>query len=145
MRALLDVNFLIALLDAAHVHHRAAHDWWAANHDAGWASCAITENGVVRIMSLPAYRPDRPIPPGELVDRLRLFAAHSDHEFWTDGSSLRDHACFRIDRLHRSRELTDVWLLALAVRHGGRLVTFDRRITTEPVVGAREEHLLVMD
>ena len=50
MRALLDVNLLIALLDPDQVFHERAHDWWEANRSAGWASCPLTENGVVRIM-----------------------------------------------------------------------------------------------
>lgn len=55
MVALLDVNVLVALFDPAHVHHDAAHAWFGEHCAQGWATCALTENGLVRVLSNPAY------------------------------------------------------------------------------------------
>jgi predicted nucleic acid-binding protein len=54
-RALFDVNLLIALFDEQHVHHVRAQAWWAATRAGGWASCPVTENGFVRVISQPNY------------------------------------------------------------------------------------------
>jgi len=134
MRALLDVNFIIALLDPDHAFHERAHAWWAANMKRGWASCPLTENGVVRIMSNPNYSEKARFTPGDLIGRLRKFAGQSNYEFWPDEISLRDEKIFAAERIHSSRQLTDLYLLALAVEHDGRLVTFDHGI---PLSGVR--------
>jgi len=141
MRALLDVNVIIALLDPDHAFHERAHTWWAANRKRGWASCPLTENGVVRIMSHPGYSQMTRFTPGDLINRLRQFAAQSDHEFWPDGISLRDKKIFAAERIHSSRQLTDLYLLALAVAHQGRLVTFDHGIPLSGVQNAKAENL----
>jgi len=144
MRALLDVNVIIALLDPDHVFHDRAHDWWAAHAGSGWASCPIVENGVVRIMSNPGYSARRPFTPGELVSRLQVFSMKTDHEFWPDDISLLDGKIFTVERLHSSRQLTDLYLLALAAKHGGLLATFDRSIPTASVPAAGTETLAVI-
>ncbi|MGD9588932.1 MAG: TA system VapC family ribonuclease toxin [Pyrinomonadaceae bacterium] len=144
MRALLDVNLLIALLDPDHIFHERGHEWWAANHEIGWASCPLTENGVVRIMSNPNYSERLDYSPGDLIKLLRRFAKQSDHEFWPDDLSFRDKKAFAFERIHGSRQLTDVYLLALAARNGGRLVTFDSGIPLSAVTGANADHLCVV-
>ncbi|HEX4120958.1 MAG TPA: TA system VapC family ribonuclease toxin [Verrucomicrobiae bacterium] len=135
MRALLDINVLIALLDPDHVFHDRAHTWWKAHAKSGWASCPLTENGVVRIMSNPAYSRAAKFRPGDLIELLDLFASQSNHEFWPDDLSLRDKSAFARDRLHRSRAITDIYLLALAVKHQGSLATFDQAIPISVVPG----------
>ncbi len=144
MRALLDVNVVIALLDPDHVFHERAHAWWAANIKRGWASCPLTENGVVRIMSNPGYSQKTRFPPGDLIDRLRKFAAQSNHEFWPDNISLRDEQVFAGQRIHSSRQLTDLYLLALAVERRARLVTFDHAIPLSGVHNAKAANLCVV-
>src|SRR6185295_2055444 len=114
MRALLDINVVIALLDPDHTFHEKAHAWWAGNAEKGWASCPLTENGVVRVMSNPAYSQCAQFTPGELISRLRTFATQTNHEFWPDDVSLRDEAVFASDRLNGFRQLTDLYLLGLA-------------------------------
>jgi toxin-antitoxin system PIN domain toxin len=143
MRALLDVNVLIALLDPDHAFHDRGHNWWAANAKHGWASCPLTENGVVRIMSNPGYSRHVTFTPGDLIGRLGQFAENSDHKFWSDDISFRDKAIFSTDRIHGSRSLTDLYLLALATEHQGRLVTFDRGIPLSAVSLAKPENLCV--
>lgn len=144
MRALLDVNVVIALLDPDHAFHDRAHRWWAANSGSGWASCPLTENGVVRIMSHPSYSRGGQFAPSDLISRLREFARQTDHEFWPDDLSVRDEAAFSAERIHGSRQLTDLYLLALAAEHGGRLATFDLGIPTSAVRNVKAENLTVV-
>jgi uncharacterized protein len=144
MRALLDVNIVIALLDPDHAFHERAHDWWARNAKSGWASCPIVENGVVRIMSNPGYSEKARFTPGDLISRLQTFARQTDHKFWPDDVSLRDGKFFTAERIHGSRQLTDLYLLALAAGHGGRLATFDKGIPISAVCVAKVENLCVI-
>lgn len=141
-RSLLDVSVLVALLDADHVHHERAWTWWEAVGGSGWASCAITENGFVRVISQPRY--PSPLPVGQAVALLRATRAASDHRFWPCTVSVLEPAQVDVGRLHGASQVTDVYLLALAVRHGGRLVTFDRRLARSAVPGAGTEHLVVL-
>lgn len=142
MRALLDVNVLIALLDADHIEHAASRAWLEREIDAGWASCPITENGFVRVLSQPRY--PSPVPPSEAIRRLQAATRTPQHEFWPCDASLLDASLVDSTRLHGSREVTDVYLLALAVAKGGRFVTFDRSIPLSAVAGAQSHQLVVL-
>ena len=144
MRALLDVNVVISLLDPDHAFHSRAHEWWAINGRSGWASCPVTENGVVRIMSNPNYSKLAWFTPGDLISRLETFARQTNHEFWPDDVSLRDNAVFKTDRIHSSRQITDLYLLALAAKHDGRLATFDQGIPISIVSIAKIGNLCVV-
>ncbi|MGO8763683.1 MAG: TA system VapC family ribonuclease toxin [Limisphaerales bacterium] len=141
MRALLDVNVIIALFDPDHALHERAHEWWAANVKRGWASCPLTENGVVRAMSNPNYSEKMQFPPADLINQLQKFAGQSDHAFWPDKISLGDERIFAAERIHSSRQITDIYLLALAVENQGRLVTFDRGISLSSVRNAKAANL----
>ena len=140
MRSLLDVNVLIALLDADHSSHRSALTWFGDHVGDGWASCPITQNGCVRIMSHPGYPNAHSVL--EIVQRLRAATADRTHQFWPDSQSLLDERLIDATRVHGPRQLTDVYLLALAVTNGGRLVTFDASIAVGAVKGAKAQHLL---
>ena len=139
MRALLDVNVLIALLDQAHPHHDTALSWLRANIKHGWASCPITQNGCIRIMSQAAYPGAR--PAAQIIDRLRGALSHSAHQYWFDDTSIVDPQAVDGTRVHSARQITDTYLLALAVKHTGRLVTFDSGIALSAVRGAAAKHL----
>lgn len=141
-RALLDVNVLLSLLDRDHVDHLRARQWIEREQQHGWASCAITQNGFVRIVSQPRY--PQPLTPAEAVHRLGLATAHPSHESWPCDLSLLDPAHVDRERLLSPRQVTDVYLLALAAHHGGRFVTFDRGVASAAAVGAEAEHLLVL-
>jgi toxin-antitoxin system PIN domain toxin len=143
MRALLDVNVLVALLDRQHVAHAAAHQWLAQQLPDGWASCPITENGCVRILANPKY--PAPVAADAVVAKLETARATPRHEFWADDVSLTDKAIFDPSRIRGHQQITDAYLLALAVKHGGRLVSFDQGIRLDAVVGARPDHLLVLN
>ena len=142
MRALLDVNVLIALLDAAHMHHRQAREWLEAHIDDGWASCPITQNGCLRILSQPAYPGAQ--PAAAVAALLAEAAATRWHEFWADELSLLEPGAIDWRHVLGSRQLTDAYLLALAVRRGGRLVTLDRNVPLAAVAGARPRNLVVL-
>jgi len=140
--ALLDVNLLVALFDPNHVHHERAHLWFGDRRSSGWATCPLTENGVVRILSNPAYSPAAE-RTAEIARRLASFRASGHHVFWPDDVSVCDTRALRLTVGHR--QLTDVYLLGLAVAHGGFLATFDRSIPLKAVRGARLDDLFVVD
>lgn len=140
MRALLDVNVWIALLDDAHVFSQRANAW-LHEENAAVATCPIVENGVIRIMSSPAYSREVRLTPGEVTGHLRKVCAQLDHQFWPDSLSLRDETRFDFSRLHGHRQLTDSYLLALAVKHEGRFVTLDSAVPLTAVRGAARKHL----
>ena len=141
MRALLDVNVLLALLDADHVDHRAAREWLERDIEHGWASCAFTENGFVRVVTQRRY--PSPVSPSEAIDRLRRATSTSHHQFLPCDVSLLDRP-IHSDRIHGSKQVTDVYLLALAITYGCRFVTFDRSIPLSAVGGASATQLLTL-
>ncbi len=142
MTGLLDTNFLIALFDAAHVHHRPAHAWMLQHRSRGWATCPLTENGCIRIVSQPTYPAGLPLP--EITRRLAQAKNARDHRFWPDDVSVCDAQRIDPTRIPSPKLLTDVYLLALATEHNGRLVTFDRGIPLAAVRGATSKHLLML-
>jgi hypothetical protein len=142
MRALLDVNVLIALHDTDHVHHTQAVEWLDANALHGWASCPLTQNGCLRIMSQPGY--PNPQPISALVQMLQSFIASPKHQQWGDDISVLDAKRFHHAHMHGHRQLTDLYLLGLAVKNGGRLVSFDGRIALSAVHGAARQHLVAL-
>lgn len=136
------MNVLIALLDAAHVEHARAGEWMRSEVRHGWASCAITQNGFVRIVSQPRY--PGAVSPAVAIERLAHATRASDHEHWPCEASALDPATLEGGRIHSGRQLTDGYLLALAVARGGRFVTFDRSVPLSAVPGARPSNLLVL-
>jgi uncharacterized protein len=141
-RALLDVNVLIALFNDTHVHHEVAHDWFDNHRAFGWATCALTENGFLRILSHPGA--DVETDRATLFASLRKFCASGHHEFWPDDVSLRDESLFDASAIVSHRQLTDVYLLGLATRMGGTLATFDTHIPLRAIRGATPDHLSVI-
>ena len=141
--ALLDVNVLVALFRPEHVHHELAHDWFADHHDNGWATCPLTENGFVRVLSAP-NKDSPPLRATELVDRLRTFCKSANHVFWPDAPSIRDAALFNQAFMRGHQQLTDIYLLGLATKMNGTLATFDRTIPVASVVGATRATLSVI-
>ena len=139
---LLDVNVLIALVDSAHVHHEAAHDWFAHVGQAAWATCAMTENGLLRIVGNPRY-PNSPGTPAAVVGMLAQMRSLPGHVFWADGISLLDAGLVDDTRLISHAQITDSYLLALACAHNGHLVSFDRRLVPDAVHGGRQALVLI--
>jgi len=134
MTFLLDVNVLVALIDPAHVQHDAAHDWFAKHGKKAWATCPLTENGVMRIVGNARY-PNSPGTPAAVAQLMTGLCALPGHVFWPDDISLLDAKKLDASRILSSAQVTDSYLLALACAHGGKLATFDRRLVTDAVRG----------
>ena len=141
-RFLLDINVLIALIDPAHVQHDRTHEWFAATGRQTWATCPLTENGVLRIVGHARY-PNSPGTPAAVAQLLTALCALPGHEFWSDDITLLDAKRVDGSRLLDSAQVTDSYLLALASAHGGQLATFDQRLVMDAVVnGVKALHLI---
>lgn len=142
MRALLDINVLIALFDSDHTSHGAAISWFAEHAREGWASCPITENGCIRIMSNASY--PNALPVQAVMKHLADACNEDVHEFWSDQISLLNPGVLDWTRIHGPRRLTDIYLLALAVSRGGSFVTFDGKVPLAAVRRANAQNLIVL-
>jgi toxin-antitoxin system PIN domain toxin len=132
---LLDVNVVIALLDASHVHHDRAHTWFGDEGKRLWFSCPLVENGAVRIVSHPRY--PNPSPPPTVMTSLKSLLGVGDHRFLPDRLSLLDASHFRQDAILSAGQVTDTYLVALASVEGAALATFDRKLVTTAIVGEK--------
>lgn len=142
MRALLDINILIALLDRQHVHHSIAARWLHDNIDHGWASCPLTQNGCIRILSQSGY--PNPSTPRQVAERLTEATSTTWHRFWMDDISLLSERTADWSHILGSRQITDVYLLALAASKNGRFVTLDRKVPVNAAPSASPENLVVI-
>lgn len=131
---LLDVNVLLALFDANHMSHIAAHRWFQHTGRRSWATCPLTQNGVVRVASHPRY-PGSPGNPQQIRELLRQFCGSESHHFWRDTVSLLDDKLFSFGANVNHGNLTDVYLLGLSVHRAGKLATLDRHIPSAAVKG----------
>jgi toxin-antitoxin system PIN domain toxin len=138
--ALLDVNALIALVDTDHTGHPVMHQWFQTHGGEGWATCPIVENGMVRVLSQSAY-PSGQRSPASVIAHLRALKASARHEFWRDDVSLADETLFNAAYIVSTRQVTDAYLLGLAARHGGRVVSFDRSMPWQAIRGGSQELL----
>ena len=140
MRALLDVNSLIALLDEEHVHHGEILEWLTRtdNLQHGFATCAITQLGLIRVMSSKGYY--RPVAPHDAAAGLEQIT-RKGHRYLGIPAPCEGAVRWKATG---SAHSTDATLLATAVAHGCRLVTFDTGIALACVAGARREHLVVL-
>jgi toxin-antitoxin system PIN domain toxin len=139
---LLDVNVLIALMDPSSHFHEPAHNWFASIGKESWSTCPLTENGFIRIVGNPRY-PNSPGSARLAAKSMAIFVAEPSHVFWPDDISLLDAAAFDLDRLATSSQVTDSYLVALAIAHGGKLATFDRRLLADAVRGGAQGLYLV--
>ena len=142
MTFLLDVNVLIALIDPAHVAHEAAHAWFAAEGARSWATCPITENGVLRILGNPKY-PNSPGSPAAVAPILGQMRGLPGHVFWSDQITLVDADLVDAEKITTPAQVTDVYLLALAVAKRGKLATFDQRLSVKAVRNGRSALALI--
>ncbi len=140
MRALLDVNALIALLDEEHVHHVAILGWLSSDETLphGFATCAISQLGSIRVMSGKGY--GKPFEPHEVASMLELLT-RKGHSYLEIPAPCKSAVRWKATR---SAQSTDATLLSTAVAHGCRLVTFDAGIALSSVAGAKREHLVLL-
>ena len=130
---LLDTNLLIALLWPSHERHDLALKWFKRHRAKRWATCPITQAGFVRIVSNPAFSRDA-VQPREAIQVLSANTDAKDHAFWPDELPVAEAVSFTGVRLMGHQQVTDAYLLGLAIRCGGRLATLDQRIAalTDP-------------
>lgn len=143
-RLLLDVNVWVALFDDSHVHNAQALALFQSKPKRRIATCPLVENGVLRVLNLPGYSARGPLGFEAVRDKLKLACSDVDHEFWPDDLSLRDDALVDWRRIFSHNQITDVYLLALAVSRAGALATFDHRVALNAVSGASAQHLLLL-
>ncbi len=144
MTFLFDVNVLIALIDPSHVGHDVAHRWFEHEGRAAWATCPLTENGVIRIVGHSKY-PNTPGSPAMVAAIVSELRALPGHVFWPDDISLVDADPIDISQILTSAQVTDSYLLALAIAHGGRLATFDRRLSVKALKGGKAALQIIPD
>lgn len=141
MITLLDASVLIALGDAGHDHEAAAMRFFENEAvPSGWVTCPLTENAFLRILSQPSY----PRTLGSSMEARRVLLrllASPGHQFWPDDVSLTDTRLF--PALPASKHLTDLYLLGLAVKHGGRFATFAQNIDASLVPGGPQAFHLI--
>jgi len=136
--SLLDVNLLVALAWPNHVHHRPALRWFGEHWEEGWASCPLTQSGFVRVSSNYKVLPEAKTPR-EAALLLRRIVALPHHVFWEDDVSLATSEQVDLSRILGHRQVTDAHLVALALRRGGRLATFDSGVLDLVPAGATPE------
>ena len=144
MRSLLDASILIALFDGDHSFNARATAWFLENKELGWASCPITQNAILRVLINPGYSNVIRYSLSELRQLLSENMLQTDHKFWPDDVSLLDDSIIRPEFVLGPKQLTDVYLLALAVKNNGRLVTFDEKISISAVNGAADQNLCII-
>jgi toxin-antitoxin system PIN domain toxin len=134
MTFLLDVNVLIALIDPGHASNKTALAWFSGTGSPSWATCPMTENAVIRIVGHPSY-PNSPGGPSAVAGLLEVLVAVPGHVFWPDHVSILDKGKFDLSRMITAKQVTDSYLLALALAHGGQLATLDGRLIPDAVRG----------
>ena len=129
MSCLLDVNVLIALLWPPHEAHARAQRWFAQNARHGWATCAMTQAGFVRIVSNPIFS-RRAVSPRDALEVLSGSLQHPAHHFWTEDIGVTEALAHFGRRLLGHQQITDAYLLGLAIQKKGKLATLDASLSS---------------
>jgi toxin-antitoxin system PIN domain toxin len=141
---LLDVNVLIALLWPAHEGHLQAQHWFDRNSHEGWATCPFTQAAFVRIVTNPAFSSDA-VTPQEAVKLLSSNLDNPSHRFWGDEISFVQAVQPFERRLKAHQQVTDAYLLGLAIHKKGKLATMDRAfVALLPEKSPERDHLVVI-
>jgi hypothetical protein len=135
--ALLDTNVLLALVWPNHQHHALVHEWFRAEARHGWATCALTQLGFVRLSANPAYS-TAAVSPAEAATVLGALISHDSHSFWPSAAAASPEF-YRHALGHQ--QVNDAYLVALALARRGRLVTLDHRL---PVHTPRPDAVFVI-
>jgi uncharacterized protein len=140
---LLDANVLIALAWPHHPAHKAAGAWFAENVELGWASCALTQAAFVRILSNPAFSANR-LSVADALALLDLNLKHPAHVFWPMDISVNAAVGRFRGRLFGHQQVTDAYLLGLALHKGGGLATLDRSLVDLLPVGSPDREKIIV-
>jgi len=141
---LLDVNVLLGLMWPVHEANRASQTWVSNHRGEPWASCPITEMGFLRIVTNRSFSRNAPTWAEATSLLRRHVELNAGHEFWPDSVTLAEVDDLLGDRIKGPSQITDAYLLALAVRHQGSFVTFDYRTHTLAPAGSPEHDALVI-
>lgn len=122
---LLDVNVLIALTEPGHGHYQKAQEWFSSSANSPWGACPFTEAGFLRVTTNPAFRPGpRTLEQASAI--LQGLKGHPRYWFWEMDRSWVDLTVRFAHRVFSHQQITDAYLLGLAIKQDGVLVTFDR-------------------
>jgi hypothetical protein len=129
---LLDLNVLIALVDSGHQHYQKTQNWFISSGKDHIGLCPLTEAGFLRITTNPAYRP-APRTIEEAIAILQVLKkhprfAHPLFGYWEINKSWVEVTAPFAVRISGHRQITDAYLLGLAIKENGVLVTFDQGI-----------------
>ncbi len=137
---LLDVNVLIALTQPEHVHHRTVTKW-LDTPGLDWGLCAFSEAGFLRVSANPKVG-NLTIEDG--TQMLAELASHPGYRFWPISAGWATLAAPFHERVFGHQQITDAYLLGLAVKGDGVLVTLDKAI--KYLAGAQfKQNLLVLE
>lgn len=136
---LFDSNILLPLLYKSHRYHIQAVRTFYSYAPKGWSTSSITENGFIRVGAQKKIFKEAK-KPNELRMVLELWKKHHKHTFWADDLSVTDK--YIID-LPEEGTITDLYLLAHAVKNKGKLVTFDKTIRADCVRGGKEALIII--
>jgi uncharacterized protein len=141
---LLDVNVLIAMAWPTHRFHERVHGWLACHAREGWATCPLTQTAFVRILSNSAFSPNA-LTPGDALALLEANLRHPAHRFWADEVSFVLAIEPFVAQLTGHQQVTDAYLLGLAMHKHGKLVTMDRAFRTLlSDKGAKDDFLILI-
>jgi toxin-antitoxin system PIN domain toxin len=138
-----DVNVLVALMWPSHLHHQRARQWFDALGDLPWATCPLTQSGLIRASSNPRVVGEA-VSPGEAVTHLRQLQELGNHEFWSDDLDFAGDNPIPLEHLMGHRQVTDAYLLGLAIHHEAQLVTFDRGIQNLLSAKSSDHHSILL-
>ena len=128
-RNLLDLNVLIALTEPGHSHHQSAWDWFSSASASGWGICPLTEAGFLRVTTNPSFKPiQRTIAQATAI--LQMLKDQAGFHYWEINRSWVDLTAPFSRRIVGHEQITDAYLLGLAIEQNGYLVTFDRAIVS---------------
>jgi|SRR6185437_2174558 len=126
---LLDVNVLVALFWEGHNDHTATLQWFKENEKRGWATCPITQAAFVRLVSSPSFSTEA-VSPVEAITLLGEALDRSTHEFWPDDLNFAEAAAYLKPDISGHKQVTDVYLLGLAIHHHAKLATYDKPLAS---------------
>jgi toxin-antitoxin system PIN domain toxin len=137
---LLDVNVLIALTDEGHIHHKIVLKWFNTP-GLDWGRCAFTEAGFYRISVNPKLGR---LTFGDATNVLAALTERQRYQYWPITANWDELVAPFRERVWGHQQVTDAWLLGLAVKEGGVLVTLDKAIRS--MAGAKYgKHVLVLE
>lgn len=139
-RYLLDVNVFVALIATTHVHHQLVKEWFNASRDLQWAICAFTEAGFIRTATAPRHGQ---LSMSEATTVLAQLAQHPGYHYLPITANWQTLCSPFFKRLYGTKQVTDAYLLGLAVREGLILVTLDKAIAH--LAGERRKHILILE